>query len=106
MEFKLGDKVNAKKNTRYNSPDHKGIIVTIAYANGVGGEIYCTVRGANNLNYSYQEKDLSLCKTQKLYAYLDSTEEVHWATKNYTSKELTQFGLTRCDKFDKVIDLE
>lgn len=110
MEFKLGQKVKMKASSTpvQGAPSGRGIIVGMLYnANIFGGVILITIRhNTSNSVYNYRESDITLLKTSKLFAYTDSTDEVHWATKSYNKEELKQFGFKRAEAFDKEIDLE
>lgn len=110
-KFELGERV---KTSAVNCPgigqgvDGTGVIVGVQFIGQVpSGKVFYQVREkASNYVYNYGAAALGKLKTQKLFAYTDSTQEVHWATKNYTSTELTQFGFTRAEAYDKTIDLE
>jgi hypothetical protein len=107
MKFTLGQQVKIKANANRGTPVGKGVIYLAQFSNNVSGAISYAVRfGTTNQCYTVAETDISELKTQTLYAYMDATEEVHWATKNYSKKELTQFGFTQAVEFNKIIELD
>ena len=110
MKFELGNKVKmtqSKTSVYGNSPAGKGIVVGIFLLNGnVGADVYLQVRLDNNAIYNYDPKAVTLLRTQTLHAYTDQTNEVHWATKQYSDKELVEFGYKKASEYNKTIDLE
>jgi predicted Zn-dependent peptidase len=105
MKFILGQKVRTKASG--GAPATKGIIYNMGFLNGgTSGAINFSVKTESGAAYNYSEGNIIELRTQTLYAFMDPTEEVHWATKNYTKKELTEFGFTPVKEFNKTIDLE
>ncbi len=108
--FVLGERVKTTNRPQpmYGSGvNGTGVIVGIQFQNLVpNGNMIYQVRESSGTVYSYLPTSLDKLKTQTLYAYTDATEEVHWATKKYSDKEMTEFGFTRSTSYDKTIDLE
>ena len=105
MKFILGQTVKVKSNG--GAPAGKGVIYNMGFLNGgISGAITYIVKLSTGGSYTYTEAHITELRTQTLYAFMDSTEEVHWATKNYSKKELAEFGFTPVKEFNKTIDLE
>lgn len=105
MRFKLGDLVKARASNSYGSPALKGKIVSIFYRDYNSGSVVYTIKGSHS-NYNYLESDVTLQRTQTLYAYEDVAKEVHWTTREHLPTDMKNMGLTKRSEFDKIIELE
>lgn len=107
-KYELGDSVKVTTNKGGVPVGHRGVITMIAYSSGLpGSAVYYQIRGGmSGMAYTVYAGEFVKLKKQTLYAYTDGTEEVHWATKKYSDKEMKEFGFTRATSFDKTMDLE
>ena len=103
--FNLRTKVVCKGDSGRGEIAGKGVIVGL-YLNGDDTIKYqVKLEGQHNI-ISYIESSLKPIKIKVLHAYLDQTDEVHWATKQYSDKELKEFGFTNAPEYNKEIELD
>ena len=106
--FYAGDKIKASPCPKYNSPKITGHICNVYLSNqtDIKSELVFNVVDSSGRYYAYTEDCLSLRKVQILHAYKDATDEVHWSTRKYDSKERANFGFQEAFEFNKSIELE
>lgn len=105
-KFKLGQKVKTTRHPQ-GGIDGYGIIYSISTHSETldKASVQYSIRHQSGA-YSYFESSLKEIKVQTLFGYKDSTDEVHWSTRKYTSGELADFGFVEAFEFNKEFDLE